>query len=105
MAMKAEINALEETGTWTIEDLPPGKKAIRSKWVYKVKYNSDGTGEHLKARVVVRGDTQTEGIDYNETFAPVAKLVSVWVFLAIAFIKGWELHQMEVNNAFLHGDL
>lgn len=104
-AMKAEIDALEQNGTWKIEDLPLGKKPIGSKWVYNIKYKSDGTIERLKARVVVRGDTQTEGIDYTKTFAPVAKLVSVRTFLAVAVIKGWELHQMDVNNPFLHGDL
>lgn len=103
--MKAKIDALEQNGTWNIEDLPPSKKPIGSKWVYKIKYNSDGTIERLKARVVVRGDTQTEGIEYHKTFAPVAKMVSVRVFLVVAVIKGWELNQMDVNNAFLHGDL
>lgn len=88
--MKAEIDVLEQNSTWTIEDLPPGKKLIGSKWVYKIKYNSDGTIKRLKARVVVRGDTQTKGIDYSETFALVAKLVSVRMFLAVAVIKGWD---------------
>ena len=104
-AMKAEIEALERNGTWKIEDLPPGKKAIGCKWVYKIKYKSDGTVERFKARLVVLGNNQVEGIDYNETFAPVAKMVSVRTFLAIATIRNWELHQMDVHNAFLHGDL
>lgn len=103
--MRAEIDALEANGTWTMEDLPHGKKAIGSKWVYKVKFNFDGTIERLKAHVVVQSDTQTEGIDYTETFAPIAKMVSVRVFLAVAVIKNWEFHQMDVNNAFLHDDL
>ncbi|KAK3001619.1 hypothetical protein RJ639_020658 [Escallonia herrerae] len=104
-AMRAEIDALKANGTWTIEDLPPDKKPIGSKWVYKIKFNSDGSIERYKARVVVRGDTQVEGLDYTETFAPVAKMVSVRVFLAVAVIKNWEFHQMNINNAFLHGDL
>ena len=104
-AMQTEIEALERNGTWTITDLPPGKKPIGCKWVYKLKYKSDGTIERHKARLVVRGDTQVEGLDFDETFAPVAKLVSVRLFLTVAVIKGWELHQLDINNAFLHGDL
>ena len=60
-AMKAEIEALERNGTWKIEDLPPGKKAIGCKWVYKIKYKSDGTIERFKARLVVLGNNQVEG--------------------------------------------
>ena len=103
--MASEIEALEKNGTWTVEDLPPGKKAICSKWVYKIKYNSDGTIERYKARLVILGNNQVEGIDYNETFAPVAKMVTVQTFLSVIAAKDWELHQMDVHNAFLHGDL
>ncbi|KAJ4812357.1 Retroelement pol polyprotein-like [Rhynchospora pubera] len=104
-AMQTEIDALERNGTWTIEDLPPTKTAIGCKWVYRIKYHSDGSIERYKARLVVLGNRQVEGIDYTETFAPVAKMVSVRTFLAVAIAKGWELHQMDVHNAFLHGDL
>ncbi|KAJ3704139.1 hypothetical protein LUZ61_007844 [Rhynchospora tenuis] len=104
-AMQTEINALERNNTWTIEDLPLGKKAIGCKWVYRIKYHSDCTIERYKARLVVLGNRQVEGVDFKETFAPVAKLVSVRTFLAVAVAKGWQLHQMDVHNAFLHGDL
>lgn len=104
-AMTKEIEALEANGTWTVEDLPPGKRALGSKWVYKIKYNSDGSVERYKARLVLLGNNQIEGIDYNETFAPVAKMVTVRTFLSVAAAKSWELHQMDVHNAFLHGDL
>lgn len=104
-AMQTKIRALEDNGTWTMEKLPPGKRALGSQWVYKIKYNSDGSVERLKARLVVFGNHQIAGIDYNETFAPVAKMVTVRAFLAIAASKNWELHQMDVHNAFLHGDL
>ncbi|KAL0427329.1 UNVERIFIED_CONTAM: Retrovirus-related Pol polyprotein from transposon RE1 [Sesamum latifolium] len=104
-AMKVEIDALERNGTWTIADLPLDKKAIGCKWVYKIKYNSDETIERFKARLLVLGNNQVEGIDYHETFAHVAKMVSVRTFLAVAAIRNWELHQMDVHNAFLYGDL
>ena len=106
-AMKHEIHALEHNGTWTMEPLPPGKKAIGCKWIYRIKYNSDGSTERFKARLVILGNNQVEGLDYNETFAPIAKMVTVRTFLAVAAAaaKSWELHQMDVHNAFLHGDL
>ncbi|GJW70144.1 retrovirus-related pol polyprotein from transposon TNT 1-94 [Tanacetum coccineum] len=104
-AMDSEIEALEQNKTWTIEKLPPNKKAIGCKWVYKIKYKSDGTIERFKARLVILGNHQVVGVDYSETFTPVAKMVAVRVFLAIVAAKQWELHQMDVHNVFLHGDL
>ncbi|KAK3042700.1 hypothetical protein RJ639_000758 [Escallonia herrerae] len=104
-AMAKEISALEANNTWTLMPLPSGKRAIDSKWVYKVKFHPDGTVERYKTRLVAKGYTQIEGLDFHETFAPVAKLVTVRCLLAIASIKKWELHQLDVNNAFLHGDL
>ncbi|CAL1400026.1 unnamed protein product [Linum trigynum] len=102
--MQREITALEDNDTWTLELLPPGKRAIDSKWVYKIKYRPDGTMERYKARLVAKDFTQLEGIDFHDTFAPVAKLVNVRVLLAVAAHKSWPLHQLDVNNAFLHGD-
>ena len=68
-------------------NLPPGKKAIRNKWVYKIKYHSDGSVERCKVRLVILGNNQVEGIDYHETFAPTAKMVTVHTFLAVATVK------------------
>lgn len=104
-AMGKEVVALEENETWTLEDLPPGKRAIGSKWVYKIKYHSDGTIERYKARLVALGNRQIEGEDYGETFAPVAKMSTVRMFLKVAAGNDWPVYQMDVHNAFLHGDL
>ncbi|KAF5776249.1 putative RNA-directed DNA polymerase [Helianthus annuus] len=105
LAMKKEIQALEENKTWTLEPLPEGKRAIDSKWVYKLKYKPNGEIERHKARLVAKGYTQMEGVDFHDTFAPVAKLVTVRTLLAVAVKKEWLIHQLDVNNAFLHGDL
>ncbi|XP_056697548.1 uncharacterized protein [Spinacia oleracea] len=103
--MQEEIDALECSATWTVEDLPPGKKAIGSGWVYKIKYIDKSIVERLKGRLVVYANRQVEGVDYNETFAPVAKMGTFRLFLSVAVSMNWELHQMDVHNAFLHGDL
>ncbi|GAA0172664.1 transmembrane signal receptor [Lithospermum erythrorhizon] len=83
--------------------LPEGKKALEAQWVYKVKYNSDGSIKRFKDRLVVFCNHHVEGIDYNDTFAPVAKMVTIRTFLAVA--RRWELHQIDVHNSFLYGDL
>jgi len=103
--MAKEISAFEDNNTWELQPLPPGKKALGCKWVYKIKYNADGSSEHFEARLVTVGNHQVEGEDFNETFALVAEMVMVRTLLTIAVAKGWSLHQMDVHNAFLHGDL
>jgi hypothetical protein len=104
-AMNDELEALGKTGTWCFVDLPPHTKPIGSKWVYKVKYKADGSVERHKARLVAKGYNQIEGLDFFDTFSPIAKLTTVRLLLAVSSIKGWFLHQLDVNNAFLHGDL
>lgn len=104
-AMSKEITALEDNKTWDLEELPPGKKALGSKWVFRIKLHADGTIERYKARLVVLGNNQTEGEDYSETYAPVAKMTTVRMFLDLVAKRNYEVHQMDVHNAFLHGDL
>ena len=73
------------------------------KWIYKTKHAADGSIEKYKARFVARGFTQKEGIDYEETFAPVARYTSIRMVLALVAIKKWKLHQMDVKTTFLNG--
>ncbi|KAJ8754375.1 hypothetical protein K2173_002826 [Erythroxylum novogranatense] len=103
--MKQEIDALQSNATWEVVPLPQGKRPIGCKWVFRIKYNSDGTIERYKARLVAKGYSQREGIDYQETFSPVAKHVTVRVVIALASQNNWPLLQLDVYNAFLQGDL
>lgn len=104
-AMNEELIALESTYTWEVCSLPDGKRAIGCKWVYKVKLNADGTLERYKARLVANGYTQQEGIDFVDTFSPVAKMTTVKTLLAVSAAKRWSLTQLDISNAFLNGDL
>ena len=104
-AMTNEIIALEQNKTWDLVILPPNKFVIGCKWIYKVKFQADGQVERYKACLVAKGYTQQEGIDFLDTFSPVAKITTVRVLLTIAAVKNWHLHQLHVDNAFLHGDL
>lgn len=100
-AIEEEIQALEKNGTWEISNLPKGKQPVGCKWIFNVKYNANGSLERYKAKLVAKGFTQTYGIDYQETFAPVAKLNTVRSLLSLAANLG----QLDVKNAFLNGDL
>ncbi|GKA99957.1 putative RNA-directed DNA polymerase, partial [Tanacetum coccineum] len=104
-AMNEELHALYENNTWELCDLPAGRKPIGSKWVYRIKYMSSGEIERFKARLVAKGFGQKEGIDYEETFSPVVKMGTVRCVLTLAVEMNWKNFQMDVNNAFLYGDL
>lgn len=104
-AMKSEMDALKKNETWEKCVLPPGKKTVGCRWVFNTKYKPDGTIERYKARLVAKGYTQTYGIDYSETFSPVAKIDTIRVLFSIAANESWPLHQLDVKNAFLHGEL
>jgi len=97
--------ALDANATWELVALPEDKKAIGCKWVYKVKHNVDGSVSRYKARLVAKGYAQTYDIDYEEIYSPVAKMTTVRAIIIITTAKGWSLHQMDVKNVFLHGDL
>ncbi|CAN1328581.1 Retrovirus-related Pol polyprotein from transposon TNT 1-94, partial [Linum perenne] len=102
-AMQDELLALHENTTWSLVPRPSSASVIGSKWVYTAKFNPDGTLERYKARLVAQGFKQEHGIDYDETFAPVAKMQTVRVLLALAAQREWPLYQLDVKNAFLHG--
>jgi hypothetical protein len=104
-AMKEELKMIEKNQTWELVDRPQHKKAIGVKWIFRTKMNSDGSMNKYKARLVVKGYAQMFGVDFSETFAPVAKMDTIRMLLAFAAQKGWTLHQMDVKSAFLNGYL
>ncbi|KAL2228030.1 UNVERIFIED_CONTAM: Retrovirus-related Pol polyprotein from transposon RE1 [Sesamum indicum] len=101
-AMTTELQALEANHTWKISPSPPGKSTIGCKWVFKMKLRVNGSVDRYKARLVAKGFNQVEGIDYIDSFSPVAKSVTVRLFLTIAAAQAWPIQQLDVNNAFLH---
>ncbi|KAL9993337.1 putative RNA-directed DNA polymerase [Helianthus debilis subsp. tardiflorus] len=104
-AMADEYSALIRNGTWTLVPSPPNANIVDCKWVYKVKRDQHGTITRYKARLVAKGFNQQSGIDYTETFSPVVKSTTIRVVLSLAVTKQWPLRQLDVQNAFLHGDL
>ncbi|CAI7884777.1 unnamed protein product [Closterium sp. NIES-53] len=103
--MDSELKSIEENGTWELVELPEGRKAITSKWLFKIKSDADGNIERYKSRLVAKGYQQKEKVDYKELFAPVVKPTTLRTLLAGAAIKGWVVKQMDVTTAFLNGIL
>ncbi|KAE8666843.1 hypothetical protein F3Y22_tig00112490pilonHSYRG00048 [Hibiscus syriacus] len=104
-AMDEEIKAIEKNDTWELTSLPKGHKAIGVKWVYKTKQNAKGEIERHKARLVAKGYSQKAGIDYDEVFAPVARLETIRLIISLAAQNKWKIQQMDVKSAFLNGVL
>ncbi|KAJ0577616.1 putative RNA-directed DNA polymerase [Helianthus annuus] len=104
-AMRAEIESINKNNTWSLTELPRGAKAIGLKWVFKVKRNADDSLNKHKARLVAKGYVQQPGVDFDEVFAPVARLETIRLLLSLAAKEGWELHHLDVKSAFLHGEL
>jgi hypothetical protein len=104
-AMEAELQSIRDNNTWSLSELPKGHKAIGLKWVFKVKKDAAGNIVKHKARLVAKGYAQKQGVDYDEVFAPVARIETVRILLALAAHGDWELHHMDVKSAFLNGDL
>ena len=104
-AMKEELFMIEKNKTWELVDRPQERKVIGVKWVFRTKLNADGSVNKYKARLVVKGYAQIFGVDYSETFAPVARLDTIILLLAISAQLGWKVHQMDVKLAFLNGIL
>ena len=105
MAMEKELESLNANKTWTLVPLPTGRSPISCKWVLKRKLNHDGTVARYKARLVARGFSQVEGLDYSETFSPILRMASFRLLMALATILDLEVHHLDVQTVFLHGDL
>ncbi|GKB92075.1 ribonuclease H-like domain, reverse transcriptase, RNA-dependent DNA polymerase [Tanacetum coccineum] len=104
-AMKVELDSINRNNTWVLTTLPTGHKAIGLKWVFKTKKDANGNIIKHKARLVAKGYIQEHGIDFEEVFAPVARMETIRLLLAIAANNKWEVHHLDVKSAFLHGEL
>ena len=102
--MKEGYHSLQKNETWELVNLPLGRKLVKCKWVFKTNFVVDGYPIKYKEILVAKGFFQVQVIDYNESFAPVAKMDSIRLVLAIAASKQWEVHHMDVKSSFLHGD-
>lgn len=104
-AMEREMQSIEENNTWKLTELPPGKKVIGLKWIFKLKKDAEGKIIKYKARLVAKGYVQEHGVDFDEVFAPVTRLETVRLLLALAAKSEWEVHHLDVKTAFLNGEI
>ena len=103
--MKEELRMIDKNDTWELVNRSQHKKPIGVKWIYRTKLNADGSINKYKARLVVKGYAQVFGVDFSETFAPVARLDTIRLLLALSAQKGWKVYQLDVKSAFLNGYL
>ena len=104
-AMTDEYQALLKNKTWTLTALPSNASLVGCKWIFKTKLHADGSFQRCKARLVAKGFNQTEGLDYSETFSPVVKPTTIRIVLSHVVTNNWAIRQVDIDNAFLHGDL
>lgn len=103
--MTDELKSLVKNDTWDLVDPSIERKPIRNKWIYRIKLKSDGSVDKYKVRLIIKGCSQKAGVDYSETFFPVARFESIRILLALAAAKDYEISQFDIKTAFLHGDL
>lgn len=103
--METEIESIEKNNTWKLVELPAGQKSVGLKWVYKLKRDANGKIIKHKARLVAKGYVQKQGMDFEEVFAPVTRIETVRLLLALAAKNGWQVHHLDVKSAFLNGEL
>ena len=104
-AVNSEVESILNNHTWELVDLPPGNKPLGYKWIFKRKLKDDGTIDMYKARLVVKGFRQKEGLDYFDTYSPVTRITSIRLLIALAAVYDLQIHQMDVKTAFLNGEL
>ena len=103
--MVGEYSSIMKNDVWEVVPRPEGKSVVTLRWLYKVKFAANGSVEKYKAIFVARGFSQIEGVDYGETFTPVARYTSIRSVIALVAEMGWRIHQMDVKTAFLHGEI
>lgn len=103
--MRQELQSLADCNTWTLVPLPKGKHCVGSKWVFKLKYKSDGTINRFKARLIAKGFSQVPGLDFGDTYAPTGHLGSLRLLIALASYYNWSFDQLDVVTTFLNGTL
>jgi hypothetical protein len=101
--MVEEYTSIMKNDVWDIVPRPEGKSIVSSKWLYKIKHATDGSIEKFKVRFMARGFSQKEGVDYEETFAPVTRYTSIRAVMSLVSFMGWRIHQMDVKTTFLNG--